>query len=208
MRKIKASIFSTLDGVMQSPGAPQEDTEGGFTQGGWLVPHFDETVGQAMEEIFREPFDLLLGRKTYDIMAAHWPNVGPEEPFGAVLDSVNKYVASRNRETKLSWQNSHLLGPDAISALKGLRQGEGKDLLVQGSSDFLQALFGERLIEEFTVLIFPVVAGSGKRLFGDAVAASALKLIESKTSGSGVTINRYQVDGDLVAGAIPLANPA
>ena len=207
MRKIIAGAFVSLDGIMQAPGGPEEDPTGGFTNGGWVVPYFDDAVGKAMDEMFARPFDLLLGRKTYDIFAAHWPNVGPDDPIGALFDRINKYVASRNPDLELGWQNSHLLGPDVIAALQTLKHEEGPDLMTQGSTDLLQTLFGNRLVDELNVLIFPVVLGKGKRLFGEGAVASALKLVDSKVSGSGVTINKYVADGDVVTGSFALAQP-
>src|SRR5579863_9813065 len=138
MRQIIASAFTSLDGVMQAPGGPQEDPTGGFAFGGWVAPHFDAELGGAMGEIFSRPFDLLLGRKTYDIFAAHWPYVtDPNDPIAGLFNQVTKYVASRGAPT-LSWQNSRLLGKDIVAALKTLKREDGPDLIVQGSSDLLQ----------------------------------------------------------------------
>src|SRR5262249_3155195 len=135
MRRIIVATFTSLDGVMQAPGGPQEDPTGGFAFGGWTAPHFDAALGGAMGEIFGRPFDLLLGRKTYEIFAAHWPHVtDPNDPIAPLFNRITKYVASRSRP-KLAWQNSRLLGDDVVAALKALKTEDGPDLLVQGSGD-------------------------------------------------------------------------
>ncbi|WP_309084468.1 dihydrofolate reductase family protein [Chelativorans sp.] len=207
MRKIIVGAFVSLDGVMQAPGGPDEDPTGGFGFGGWVAPHFDETLGEAVGEMFAAPFDLLLGRKTYDIFAAHWPYVGPDDPIGPLFDRINKYVASRNPNLKLTWQNSHALGPDAVAAVKELKQGEGPDLLTQGSTDFLKSLFAAGLVDEINLSVFPVVLGKGKRLFGDGSFPTALRLVSSKTSKSGVTINKYVRAGEIVTGSFEFEQP-
>lgn len=164
MRKITASAFASLDGVIQAPGGPEEDPTGGFAFGGWTAPYWDEGLGGAMGEILGRPFELLLGRKTYDIFAAHWPYVtDPNDPVAGLFNRITKYVASRTNP-KLAWKNSQLLDGDAIQSLKTLKAGDGPDLLVQGSSDFLQTLWKNALVDEFTVVIFPVVLGKRKAL--------------------------------------------
>ncbi len=140
MRKIVVGAFISLDGVMQSPGGPQEDPIGGFSLGGWFAPLFDENTGGLIGEMLAGPFDLLLGRKTYDIFAAHWPYVDKSDPIGPLFDRITKYVATRDATRKLSWQNSETLGTDAVGTLKKLKQSDGPDLLTQGSSDFLKTL--------------------------------------------------------------------
>jgi dihydrofolate reductase len=166
MRRIVVATFTSLDGVMQAPGGPQEDPTGGFALGGWTAPHFDEALGASLGEIFGRPFDLLLGRKTYDIFAAHWPYVAdPNDPIAGSFNKVTKYVASRSNP-KLAWQNSRLLGKDVAASLRRLKGEEGPDLLVQGSSELLQTLWKNGLVDEFSVLIFPVVLGKGLRLLG------------------------------------------
>lgn len=208
MRKIIASAFASLDGVMQAPGGPKEDPTGGFALGGWTAPYFDAALGGAMGEIFGRPFDLLLGRKTYEIFAAHWPHVtDPNDPIAGMFNQITKYVASRTKP-KLAWKNSRLLGEDVVASLKTLKAGDGPDLLVQGSSDFLQTLWKNALVDEFSVLIFPVVLGKGKRLFGDGVASSALKLMQSQTYPTGVIVAKYQPDGAVKIGDFQLAEPS
>jgi dihydrofolate reductase len=207
MRRIIVGTFASLDGVMQAPGGPAEDPTGGFKLGGWTAPYFDEALGGAMGEIFGRPFDLLLGRKTYDIFAAHWPYVSdPNDPIAGLFNQVTKYVASRTKP-KLAWQNSQYLDGDAAAALKKLKSGDGPDLLVQGSSDFLQTLWQHALVDEFSVLTFPVVLGGGKRMFGSGVIPAALKLIKSKAYSTGVIVSNYTPDGAVKIGDFQLPEP-
>ena len=208
MRRIIVATFTSLDGIMQAPGGPQEDPTGGFTFGGWTAPYFDQALGASLGEIFGRPFDLLLGRKTYDIFAGHWPYVtDPNDPIASVFNRVTKYVASRSTPA-LSWQNSRLLGEDVVQSLKKLKSEDGPDLLVQGSSDFLQTLWQNRLIDEFTVLIFPVILGKGKRLFGHGAAPSGLKLVKSKSYPTDVIVANYEPAGEVKIGDFQLAEPS
>jgi dihydrofolate reductase len=207
MRRIVVATFTSLDGVMQAPGGPQEDPTGGFTLGGWTAPHFDEALGASLGEIFGRPFDLLLGRKTYDIFAAHWPYVAdPNDPIAPVFNRVTKYVASRS-SPRLGWQNSQWLGRDIVAALKTLKGEDGPDLLVQGSSDLLQTLWREGLVDELSVLIFPLVLGKGKRLFGNGAAPAGLKLVKSRSFPTGVIVANYRPDGAVKTGDFQLAEP-
>jgi dihydrofolate reductase len=207
MRKIIVATFTSLDGVMQAPGGPREDPTNGFTLGGWTVPYFDEALGASLGEIFGRPFDLLLGRKTYDIFAAHWPYVtDPNEPIAAVFNQVTKYVASRSNP-KLTWQNSQLLDEEIVASLKKLKGEDGRDLLVQGSSDLLQTLWKNSLVDEFSVLIFPVVLGRGKRLFGDGAIPAGLKRIKSQSYPTGVVMVNYEFNGEVKTGDFQLAEP-
>lgn len=206
MRKLTASAFISLDGVMQAPGGPEEDPTGGFALGGWTAPHFDAVLGASMGELFGRPFDLLLGRKTYDIFAGHWPYVSdPNNPIAGLFNSVTKYVASRSRP-KLAWQNSHWLGEDTVASLKKLKSEDGPDLLVQGSSDFLQTLWSNNLVDGFRVLIFPVVLGRGKRLFDDVPLG--LKLVDAKPYPTGVIVADYRPDGAVKTGSFQMAEPS
>jgi dihydrofolate reductase len=208
MRRIVVSTFISLDGAMQAPGGPEEDPTGGFTHGGWVFPHFDPALGAAMGDIFSRPFDLLLGRKTYDIFAAHWPYVtDPANPIAALFNRVTKYVASR-AEPKLAWQNSRWLGEDTGGALGALKSEDGADLLVQGSSDLLQTLWNGALIDEFTVLVFPVVLGRGKRLFAEGAVPSGLKLVKSQSFPTGVIAATYRPDGAARTGSFQHAEPS
>jgi dihydrofolate reductase len=207
MRRIIDSTFISLDGVMQAPGGPEEDPIGGFALGGWTFPHFDAALGAAMGEIFSRPFDLLLGRKTYDIFAAHWPNVtDPNDPIAGLFNRVTKYVASRS-QPKLAWQNSQWLGDDTVGSLKKLKNEDGPDLLVQGSSVLLQTLWKSGLVDEFTVLTFPVVLGKGKRLFDDGATPSGLKLVKSQSYPTGVIVATYKPQGAVKTGSFQLAEP-
>jgi dihydrofolate reductase len=207
MRRLIVATFTSLDGVMQAPGGPQEDPTGGFSFGGWTAPHFDAALGGAMGEIFGRPFDLLLGRKTYEIFAAHWPYVtDPSDPIAPMFNRITKYVASRSKP-KLAWQNSRLLGDEVVAALKEIKAGDGPDLLVQGSSDLLQTLWPHDLIDEFSVLIFPVVLGQGKRLFGSGTTPGGLNLVKSRAFPTGVIVANYVPDGAVKSGDFQLAEP-
>jgi dihydrofolate reductase len=208
MRRLIVATFTSLDGVMQAPGGPQEDPTGGFTFGGWTAPHFDPALGTSMGDIFGRPFDLLLGRKTYDIFAAHWPYVAdPNDMIASVFNRVTKYVASRSNPT-LAWQNSQWLGADTVASLKKLKGEDGPDLLVQGSGDLLQTLWTNNLVDEFSVLIFPVVLGRGKRLFGSGTTPAGLKLVKSKSFPTGVIVANYQPDGAVKSGDFQLTQPS
>lgn len=206
MRKVVAATFLSLDGVMQAPGGPDEDPTGGFTHGGWTVTYWDDVMAEAMGETFAEPFDLLLGRKTYEIFAAHWPYVGEDDPIGRLFNSVTKYVATRSAQP-LAWQNSVAINGDVTAEVKKLKQGDGPVLLLQGSSELIQTLLAADLIDEFSLLIFPLVLGRGKRLFGNGAMPVALKLTDSKVSTTGVTINTYVRDGNIVTGSFALKKP-
>ena len=207
MRQIIAATFTSLDGVMQAPGGPQEDPTGGFTLGGWTAPHFDEALGASLGEIFGRPFDLLLGRKTYDIFAAHWPYVtDPADPIAGVFNRVTKFVASRSKP-KLTWRNSRLLGADTVASLRALKPEDGPDLLVQGSSELLQTLWSNGLVDRFSVLIFPVLLGKGKRLFGAGSIPSGLTLVKSQSYPTGVIVAVYEPSGGVKTGNFQLADP-
>jgi len=207
MRKIIVSAFVSLDGVMQGPGGPEEDRTGGFEYGGWVAGYFDEVVGTAMGEIFAAPYDLLLGRTTYDIFAAHWPRItDPSQPDFAIAEQFNritKYVATHRPES-LGWQNSRALGPDPVAALRELKQTDGPVLLTQGSSDFVQTLFAHDLVDELRILTFPIVLGPGKRLFGAGAKPAGFRLASSKVSPNGVVIAAYARAGAVKTGSFAL----
>jgi len=207
MRKIMVGAMTSLDGVMQAPGGPHEDPVGNFRHGGWVAPYFDPVLGEAVGEMFSQPFDLLLGRKTYDIFAAHWPYVGADDPIGPLFDRVTKYVATRNPNLQLGWQNSQRLGADVADAVRRLKNEEGPDLLTQGSTQLLHTLFKHDLVDEIHLSIFPVVLGAGKRLFADGVSPGALKLVSSRVSGSGVTVNKYVRAGQIRTGNFQMEPP-
>ncbi|MBB3148737.1 dihydrofolate reductase [Phyllobacterium trifolii] len=208
MRKIITGAFVSLDGIMQAPGGPDEDPTGDFKYGGWVAPYFDKAGEEAVGEMFAKPFDLLLGRKTYDIFAAYWPYVDAGHPIGPLFDRVNKYVATRNPDLKLDWQNSQTLGPDVVAAVTKLKSGQGPDLLTQGSTDFLQTLFKNDLIDEINIFMFPLILGKGKKLFSGNAFPGALKLVSSKVSDTGVTINKYVRAGEVVTGSFASEHPS
>jgi len=202
MRKLIVSTFLTLDGVMQAPGGPREDDSGGFACGGWSVTYFDEQVGHFMGEAMSSPFDLVLGRKTYSIFAGYWPHA-PEEAGGKPLNDATKYVASRSRPA-LEWSNSVLIEGDAAEGIAALKKGDGPELQVHGSGDLIQTLLRHGLVDEYRLLIFPVVVGSGKRLFSEGTIPSGLKLVEGKVSPSGVLMGTYEPAGEVVTGSFAL----
>lgn len=208
MRKLIVAAMISLDGVTQAPGGPEEDTSGGFAYGGWVWPYAD--AGEdAMGGAFKHPFELLLGRRTYDIFAAYWPHVPEGAPYQDIADLFNgatKHVATHHPET-LAWQNSRALGPDIAAAVRELKRADGPDLLTQGSSDLVQQLLAADLVDELRVLVFPVVLGRGKRLFGEDAAPAGLMLRKSVTSPSGVVIANYERAGEVRTGSFALEEP-
>lgn len=205
MRKITGGVFQSLDGVMQAPGGPTEDPTGGFELGGWTATFWDEKMGAAMGGIFGAPFDLLLGRKTYEIFAAHWPYVPAGDPFGATFTKAAKYVLTAGSD-QLEWHNSHRLADiDAVNKLKG---GDGPDLLIQGSATLYPQLFTAKLIDRLFVMTFPVVLGKGKRLFAQGSPAFGMKLVSSDVSTTGVIIATYEPAGEVPVGSFALPNPS
>jgi dihydrofolate reductase len=201
MRKLTVSTFLTLDGVMQAPGGPGEDDSGGFTKGGWSVNYWDDRMGAVMGEAMGGPFDLVLGRKTYDIFAAHWPH--SDDPGAKPLNDATKYVASRGHP-KLEWANSVLIEGDAAVGVANLKAGDGPELQVSGSGDLIQTLLRHNLVDEFRLWTFPVVIGSGKRLFADGTIPAALKLVSSEVSSTGVVMATYEPAGEIVTGSFAL----
>jgi len=199
MRQLVVSTFLTLDGVMQAPGGPGEDDSGGFAHGGWTVPYFDEQVGAFMGELMTPPFDLVLGRRTYDIFAAYWPHASEEEGAGPLNDAT-KYVASRGLPT-LSWERSVLIEGDVAEGIAALKEQDGPQLQVHGSQNLLQTLIRAGLVDRYRLLVFPVVLGSGKRLFADGTIPSALRLVSSTVSGTGVVMGTYEPAGEVVTGS-------
>jgi dihydrofolate reductase len=185
---------------MQGGGGPQEDTSGGFALGGWAVPHSSQTTGSTILDIYGRSYDLVLGRKTYDIWVTHWPRQSSDNPIARAINSAAKYVASRSKPA-LDWHNSHWLGEDVVASLRKLKSEDGPDLLVPGSSDLLQTLWKNNLVDEFSVLIYPVVLGKGKRLFGDGATPAGLRLVKTLTSETGVIIAYYEFDGPVRTGS-------
>jgi dihydrofolate reductase len=205
VRRVVCAAFVSLDGIMQAPGGPEEDPTGGFAHGGWTFPHWDEVMGAAMGESFGRPFDLLLGRKTWEIFAAHWPYT--EEPPAELFNAVTKYVATSSAQP-LAWENSVRLEGDVPAAVARLKQGDGPDLLTQGSSVLVQSLLAAGLVDELNLLIFPVLLGRGKTLFGAATQPGELSLVSSQTSTTGVIIARYRPAGPVRTGSFQLAEPS
>jgi dihydrofolate reductase len=189
--------FITLDGVMQAPGGPTEDTSGDFAFGGWTVPYFDEFLGEVMTEQMGQPFDLLLGRKTFEIFASYWPD-HPEE--GSGINRATKFVAS-NTLTTHEWNKTVFLGGDVVRQIRQLKQGNGPDLQVHGSSNFIQTLLQNDLVDEFWLKIFPLTLGKGKHLFGRGTLPAAFTLTDSRTSPSGVAVVTLKRAGDVKTGS-------
>jgi dihydrofolate reductase len=202
MRKLIVSTFLTLDGVMQAPGGPGEDDDGDFTHGGWSVNYWDETMGQFMAAATSAPFDLVLGRRTYDIFAAHWPHASEEEGAKTFNNAI-KHVASRSRR-KLEWTNSFPLQGDAADGIAALKQQDGPELQVHGSGNLIQTLLRHGLVDEYRLMVFPVVLGTGKRLFANGTVPAGLRLVDSTVSTTGVMIGTYEPAGQLVTGSFAL----
>jgi dihydrofolate reductase len=198
MRKLIVTTFLTLDGVMQAPGGSEEDERDGFTYGGWSVNYWDERMNQFMGEVMGHPFALVLGRRTYDIFAGYWPTA--EDPGAKPLNEATKYVASRSRPT-LDWRNSVLIEGDAAEGVAALKREDGPELQVHGSGNLIQTLLRHNLVDTFLLWTFPVVIGSGKRLFADGTVPAGLKLVDSTVSSTGVVIGTYEPAGDLVTGS-------
>jgi dihydrofolate reductase len=201
MRKLMVTTFVSLDGVMQAPGGSDEDRDGGFEHGGWAVPHFDQRMIQLMTTLTSRAGALLIGRKTYDIFAATWPPAEADDPIGAKMNSMPKYVASRTLDIAL-WQNSTLLTGDVTEAVSRLKQGDGGEIQVHGSGELIQTLVEHDLVDEFHLLVFPVLIGSGKRLFAKGTIPSRLKLLDTATSSTGVLASTYARDGKVEYGAM------
>ena len=197
MRKIVVTTFITLDGVMQAPGGPEEDTSGGFKYGGWTVPYFDDFTGQVMGKQMKQPFNLLLGRKTYEIFAGYWPQHEANWPG---VNKAKKYVAS-TQNLKLDWENSILLKGDVVEEIKKLKEQDGPELHVYGSGNLIQTLLKHDLVDEFWSKIFPLTLGAGKRLFAEGTIPAAFTLTDSKISPKGVIIANYKRAGEVKTGS-------
>jgi len=202
MRKLIVSTFLTLDGVMQAPGGPEEDPDGGFAYGGWSVNYWDEKMGEVMGEAMSKPFDLLLGRKTYEIFAAHWPHA-TDDSGAKPLNDATKFVASRTVRS-LDWSKSVLIEGDVAEGVTALKQEEGPELQVHGSANLIQTLLRHKLIDEYRLWTFPVVVGRGKRLFSDGTVPAGLKLVANKLSTTGVVMATYVPAGEIVTGSFAL----
>ena len=208
MRKLIVLSFITLDNVMQAPGGPEEDPAGGFEHECWVVGYFDDFLLNVMIKQTSKPFDLLLGRKTYEIFAAHWPYVdADQDPFAAKLNNAKKYVASKTL-TKLDWNNSELINGDVPEGIKRIKEQDGPEIQVHGSSNLVQTLLKHDLVDELWLKIFPVTLGTGKRLFAEGTIPAGFKLLESGISPSGVIIASYERSGEFKMGSFGLETPS
>ena len=206
MRKLVVLSFITLDGVMQAPGGPEEDPTGGFKDGGWVAGYFDDFLGKVMDEQMSKPFDLLLGRKTYEIFAAHWPYVKTKDPVAVGINNAKKFVASKTL-TKLDWSNSELIKGDVAKEVKKLKEQDGPEIQVHGSGNLIQTLLKHDLVDELRLKIFPITLGRGKRLFAEGPIPVGFKLLESKASPSGVIVATYARAGEVKTGSFALEVP-
>jgi dihydrofolate reductase len=202
MRKLVVGTFVSLDGVMQAPGGPDEDREGGFRHGGWLVPYFDEKFGELMTEWTKRAGAFILGRKTYEIFAASWPNsTDPADESAVALNTLPKFVASRTLKT-LEWNNSHLLKGELAEEVAKLKAQEGGEIQVHGSGDLLQTLLKHDLIDTLRIWQFPVVLGTGKRLFGEGAIPRGFRLVDTQLNTLGAVLHVYERAGDLKYGEV------
>lgn len=205
MRKLVVLSFITLDGVMQAPGAPEEDRTGDFNYGGWVVGYWDDFIGRIIGKQMGQAFDLLLGRRTYEIFAAHWPFV-KNDPMGDKLTAAKKYVVSNTMKSP-AWANSFVISGDIVPQIKQLKEKDGPQLQVHGSGNLIQTLLKHDLVDEFHLKIFPVVIGNGKRLFSDGTIPAGFTCVDSATSPAGVVIATYVSAGDIKTGSFALENP-
>jgi dihydrofolate reductase len=203
MRKLVVGTFLTIDGVMQGPGGPDEDREGGFGHGGWSFHLWDDAMGRKMDESTNRVGAILFGRKTYEILAAHWPSVGDDDPMAVKLNAAPKYVASRTLD-EVTWNNSTLLRGDVVEAVGKLKEQDGGEIQVIGSSDLIQTLLAHDLVDEFRLWVFPVVLGEGKRLFDRGTVPAAMKLVDTEVSTTGVAMHTYERVGAPTYGSFAL----
>ena len=209
MRKIIVGAMVSMDGVMQAPGGPTEDPTGGFEFGGWVMPYFGPEFGEEVDRVFKEKFDLLLGRKTYEIFAAYWPYYDENGPHGGIaklFKDINKYAVSRSGEVDTSWQGSMLLRD--IADVKRLQQEDGPHLVTQGSTELVHALLANDLVDAMSIFTVPVVLGGGKNLFADGSAPHSFKLTSSRVSSTGVLIGHYERDGKIKIDDTALDSPS
>ena len=208
MRKLIVLSFISLDGVMQAPGGPEEDPTGGFKHGGWVFGYFDDFLLKVMVKQMSTAFDLLLGRKTYEIFAAHWPYVNTsEDPFAARINNAKKYVASKTL-TKLDWNNSELIKGDVWNEIKKIKEQDGPEIQVHGSGNLIQMLLKHDLVDELWLKVFPITLGAGKRVFAEGTFPAGFKLLESEISPSGVIIASYERAGEVKTGSFGLETPS
>ena len=204
-RKIIGGFFQSVDGVMQAPGGPEEDPTGGFRLGGWLATMFDEGLGNQIDSLFSHPYDLLLGRRTYDIFAAHWPYQPAEDPLAATFNRIAKYVLSGSELTG-EWQNSHRLAD--LDAVAELKKGDGPNLVIQGSSTLYPQLVAAGLLDRVVTMTAPVLLGNGKRVFGQGTPARMLKIVEQRTTAGGVVMTTYDLAGEVETGSFAMIDPS
>jgi len=205
MRKIIVGAMVSMDGVMQAPGGPTEDPTKGFKFGGWEMPYFDQEFGEELDRVFKEKFDLLLGRKTYEIFAAYWP-YAPHGGIAKLFNEIKKYAVSRSGEVDTSWQGSVLLRD--IADVKRLKQEDGPNLVTQGSTELVHALLANDLVDAMSIFTVPVVLGGGKKLFADGSAPHSFKLTSSRVSSTGVLIGHYERDGEIKISDTALDSPS
>jgi dihydrofolate reductase len=206
MRKIIGAAFVSLDGVMQAPGGPHEDPTGDFKLGGWLWQFSDEAVGKRVDTLFDREFDLLLGRRTYDIFAAYWPFVeGKGKALGEKFDRAAKYVLT-NDDGPLDWENSHRLA--TLDDLAEVKHGSGPDLIIQGSGTLYPQLLDRCLLDELVLMTFPVILGSGKRLFGDGTPAQSMRMSEHQITSAGNVIATYEPNGEVKPDSFQTTKPS
>jgi dihydrofolate reductase len=205
MRNLTGAVFQSLDGVMQAPGGPEEDPTRDFRFGGWSQPLFSRDMGP-FEQLIMGEYDLLLGKRTYDIFAAFWP-YNQDNPIGAKFQRIDKYVLTHSDEP-LRWENSHRISGDTAEAVALLKQADGRDLLIQGSSTLYPPLLSARLIDQLLVMTFPVVLGSGKSIFDGALKSGALKLVDHFVSDTGVIVATYEPAGDVQTGTFAINEPS
>jgi dihydrofolate reductase len=202
--KLILTTFLTLDGVMQAPGAPDEDRSGNFPHGGWVFPLFDADLGKIVDDIFADADAFLLGRRTYEIFAAYWPRVNnPDDRIASALNRLPKYVASRTLK-KVEWNNSNLIKGDVAKEVAELKRKYPREIQVHGSGDLAQTLINNDLVDEYHLWSFPIVLGTGKRLFGSGTLPTAMSLVDSKRSSTGVVVNTYQRAGKPTYGSFEL----
>jgi dihydrofolate reductase len=209
MRKIIVGAQVSMDGVMQAPGGPMEDPTSGFNFGGWAMPYFDEAFGEEIDRVFKEKFDLLLGRKTYEIFAAYWPYYEEDADYGGIarlFNDIRKYVVSRSGEVDASWAGSVLLRD--IAAVKRLKQEDGPNLVTQGSTELVHALLANDLVDAISIFTVPIVLGGGKKLFADGSAPHSFRLTRSRVSPSGLIVGHYEREGDIRIGDTALSSPS
>ena len=204
MRPLVVTEFTTLDGIVQAPGGPDEDTAGGFASGGWLVPFFDDTLGARMTAWFSGVEDFLLGRGTYEVFAAAWPQAPDDDPIGVALNTRTKHVASRTL-TSLHWSGARLVEGDVVEAVRVLRAGDGGELQVHGSPGLVQTLLRADLVDELRLAVAPVVLGEGKRLFGDGAIPRSWRLTASSATPTGVLLCTYRRGGEVETGSMEVA---